>query len=178
MATINYKDIDLAISDNKKIFPWNGKDIEVASYISIDDKYDIVMITLQKSFENGIYNPIKLDMYYHLNLIYTYTNIIFSDEDRANEEKLYDKLLNSGFLTTFLSYIDIKEYTEMQNYIEEISDLNMRYNNTAAGVIRKLVDDLPANAEAVQEIVDKFDPEKYQAVIDFAKAANGGREIK
>ena len=66
----------------------------------------------------------------------------------------------------------------MQNYIEEISDLNMRYNNTAAGVIRKLVDDLPANAEAVQEIVDKFDPEKYQAVIDFAKAANGGREIK
>ena len=31
--------------------------------------------------------------------------------------------------------------------------------------------------EQVGEIVNNFDPAKYQAVIDFATAANGGRDI-
>ena len=30
----------------------------------------------------------------------------------------------------------------------------------------------------MQTIVNTFDPEKFQNVLDFAKAANGGREIK
>ena len=30
----------------------------------------------------------------------------------------------------------------------------------------------------MQKIVDNFDAEKYQNVINFAKAANGGREIE
>ena len=29
----------------------------------------------------------------------------------------------------------------------------------------------------MQDIINNFDKEKYQNVLDFAKAANGGREI-
>ena len=61
--------------------------------------------------------------------------------------------------------------------LEELSLKIEEYNTTAASVIRGLIDDLPANAEAAQKIVENFDPTKYQAVIDFAKAANGGREL-
>ena len=178
MAELNYSDLGINKITTTNSFEWNGKEVKIVDYLSIDDKYDIVMITLQKSLEEGIYNPIKLDIYFHLNLVYAYSNIIFSDEDREDEEKLYDELLISGFMIDFLKHIDVKEYAEMQDYIEKISTLKMQYSNTAASVIKKLVDDLPANAEAMQSIVDNFDQEKYQAVIDFAKAANGGREIK
>jgi hypothetical protein len=54
----------------------------------------------------------------------------------------------------------------------------MTYNTTAAGVIYNLFKELPAQAENLKEIIDNFDPQKYQAVVDFAKAANGGREIE
>jgi len=177
MATINYKDLDINKIIVTNSFTWNEKEIEVVNCISSDDKYDIVMITLQNSEEDGIYNPIKLDIYFHLYLVYTYTNIVFSDEDRADEFALYDALLTSGFMEEFLKHINIRDYTEMQDEIEKIAKMKMRYNVSAASIMKKFVDDLPANAEAAQQIVDNFDPSKYQAVVDFAKAANGGRNI-
>lgn len=178
MAELNYTDLNINKVINTNSFKWNEKEVEIVDYISFEDKYDVVMITLQKSLENGIYNPMKLDMYFHLNLVYMYSNLVFSADDRADEPRLYDEMLSSGFMEEFLRHIDIKDYTEMLDYIEKLTSLKTQYSNTAAGIIQKLVDDLPANTEAMQSIVEKFDPEKYQAVIDFAKAANGGREIK
>ena len=175
---MNYSDLKLKVSIPKTDFKWGDKLITIYDYLSIENKYDIVMITLQKAFEDGIYNPIKLDMYFHLNLVYMFTDLVFTDEDRADEWKLYDEMKSSGFMDQFLKHINPDEYKEMQEDIEEIAGLVMKYKSSTASVIRSLVDDLPANAEAAQRIVDSFEPEKYQAVIDFAKAANGGREIK
>jgi hypothetical protein len=178
MAELNYTDLNINKVINTNSFKWNEKEVEIVDYISFEDKYDIVMITLQKSLENGIYNPMKLDMYFHLNLVYMYSNLVFSADDRADEPRLYDEMLSSGFMDEFLQHIDIKEYVEMQNLIEQISELKMKYDSSAASVIKKFVDDLPANAEAAKQILDSFDKEKYQNVMDFAKAANGGRPIK
>ena len=177
MADINYKDLEFKKVNIPKFFDWNGKRIEVAGYIPAEDRYDIVMITLQKSLEDGIYNPIKLDIYFHLNLVYMFTNITFDDEDREDELKLYDKLMSSGFMDKFLSNMDTAVYTEMQEDIENIAQLKTDYSKSTAGIIGKFINDLPANAEAMKEILDNFDPERYQAVVDFAKAANGGRAI-
>ena len=174
---INYKDLDIKKVVNKKTFIWNEKEIEVLDSISSEDKYDIIMITLQKSAEDGYYNPIKLDIYFHLNLVYMFTNIIFDDENREDEFKLYDEMINSGFMEEFLMHIDIKEYTEMQEHIEKIASLKTNYDRSTASIIKKFVDDLPANAEVAKQIIDNFDPDQYQAVVDFAKAANGGRPV-
>lgn len=178
MAEIKYSDLKLEKNNGIKIFKWKDKDVEIKTYLSIDDKYDIVMITLQKAFEEGIYNPIKLDMYFHLNLVYMFTNLVFTDKEREDESKLYDEMKSSGFLNKFLENIDPKEYAEMQELVDEIAEARVQYNSTTASVVRKFIDDLPQNAEAAQKIVENFDPEKYQAVVDFAKAANGGRQIK
>ena len=51
------------------------------------------------------------------------------------------------------------------------------YNLSLASMIKTLVNDLPKNAQAAMDMVNSFDKEKYQEVIDFAKAANGGRAI-
>ena len=178
MAIIDYKNLDLKRDNSQSKFTWNGIDITVTDYLPIDSKYDIVMITLQKSLEDGYYNPLKLDMYYHLNLIYMYTNIVFSDEDRADENKLYDEIKSSGFLDVFLNVMNQSEYSEMLNYIEEISEINQKYFTSAASILSRFTEDLPGQLQNAQEIVDNFDKDKYQAVIDFAKAANNGKAPK
>ena len=170
---------DLKLIDNNKdiVMSFNGKEINIKSYLPIRDKYDLVMITLQKSKEDGLYNPIKIDMFFHLHLVYMYTDIEFADEDRSSEEILYDKLTNSGFMETFLSCLNEDEYDTLYSYLQTLIKDNMKYRNSAAAIIQSLIQDLPANAEAARQIVDSFDPQKYQEVIKFAEAANGGRPV-
>ena len=52
------------------------------------------------------------------------------------------------------------------------------YKRSVSGIIQNIITDLPKQAEAMQDIIDNFDKEKYQNVLNFAKAANGGREIE
>ena len=177
MANLNYSDLNLKVNNELTIYKWNNKDIELKKYLKAEDKYDIVMITLQKAKENGYYNPIKLDIFFHLNLIYSYTNLIFTDEEREDELKLYDEMKSSGFIDEFLKHINPDEYKEMMENIEDIATSSIQYEVSTASILRMFIDELPANAEAAQKIVDNFNPEKYQAVVDFAKAANGERTL-
>ena len=174
---MQYKDLKLKRNDDLISFTQGNNKFNIKKYLPIEDKYDIVMITIQKSAEDGIYNPIKLDMFFHLNLVYMYTDLEFSDEDRANESKLYDEMKSTGFLAEFLKRIDEDEYKEMLSNIEDIVCELKQYNTSAASIFKNFINDLPANAEAAQKIVDNFDPDKYQAVVDFAKAANGNRPV-
>ena len=174
---MNYSDLDLKKNIETDTFKWKDKEIQILKYLPIDDKYDIIMITLQKSFEEGIYNPIKLDLFFHLNLVYLYTDLEFTQEERNEETKLYDEMKSSGFLDEFLKYVNPNEYKEMQEDIEDIAELSVRYKASAASVLRSFINDLPANVEAATKMVENFDPEKYQAVVDFAKSANGGRAL-
>jgi hypothetical protein len=173
----NYKDLDIKNKNTFCIFEWNGKDINIKQNISTSDKYDIVMISLQEAEENGYVNSILLDMYFHLNLVYIYTDIVFEDTDREDPFKLYDELKNSGFMDAFLDSINEADYQEMLDAIDEIKYYKFKYGCSLSSIAQKFIDDLPANAKAAMDIVDNFEPEKFKAVQDFAKAANGGRDI-
>ena len=54
---------------------------------------------------------------------------------------------------------------------------NTANRNSVAAIINSLIDDLPSNAEAAAKIVDSFDPQQFKEVINFARYANGGRDI-
>ena len=69
------------------------------------------------------------------------------------------------------------EYKELLGYIEEQIEKDMQYNLSAASIIKSIVNDLPTQAQAAMDIVNNFDKSKFQAVVDFATAANGGRPI-
>ena len=177
MADINFQDLNIKMDIAKKTFDFNGVTIEVSQYASIKDKYDIIMTALQKSDEKGIYNIVKMQMYFELNIVYIYTNLTFSSEDRADEAELYDKLMVSGLLEKILKEIPEEEYNEMYNNLTELYSLIMKYRNTAGAVIQSMIRDLPKQAAAAKDIVDNFDPSKFQSIMNFVTAANGGRPI-
>ena len=147
--------------------------IKISDYLPIEDKYDLIMVTLQKSFENGYYNPLKMDMYFHLNLIYLYTDINFTEKQREDENKIYDTLKSNGILDAFLKDFDENEYNELLTLLEETKKEIMHYKCSTSALLQSVITDLPKQVEAVQKIIDNFDQEKYQNVINFAKAANG-----
>lgn len=177
MAKVSYASLKLKTDKSVKTFDFNGTEIEVLNYLPYEDKYDLIMITLQKAEENGIYNSVLLDMYFHLHLVYMYTNVSFTEKQKENEFKLYDTLKSNGFFDKFLQTISEEEYNNLIHYLEDIAEDTLKYRNTAGAVLQSVIQDLPRNAQAAADIVKSFDPKQYQAVIDFATAANGGRNI-
>lgn len=177
MAKVSYANLKLKINKDVQSFDFNNQTIEISTYLPIEDKYDLIMITLQQAEEDGIYNPILLDMYFHLNLTFLYTNLSFTEKQKEDLPKLYNTLKSNGFFEAFLTAFDENEYNELYGYIEELIDLNLTYKNSAAAVFKGVIQDLPKNAEAASQIMQTFDPEQYQQVLNFAVAANGGRPL-
>lgn len=177
MKKVSYANLKLKVDSSVDTFDFCGNQIEVLKYLPMEDKYDLIMITLQKAEEDGIYNPLKLDMYFHLHLVYMYTNLSFTDKQREDESKLYDCLKSNGFIYQFMNVLEDEEYNYLFEMMQDVVDWRMSYRNTAAAVLQSLIQDLPRNAQVAADIVDSFDKEKFQEVISFAEAANGGRPI-
>ena len=177
MAKVSYASLKLKLDTSIKTFDFNGSEIEVLQYLPIEDKIDLVAITLQKAEENGIYNLAALDWFFKLHMIYMYSNLSFTEKQRENEARLFDNLASNGFVDKFLEAMNKDEYNDLSSWIESVMKMTLKYKNTAGAVIQSIIQDLPKNAEAAADIVKNFDPTQYQAVIDFATAANGGRNI-
>lgn len=174
---MKYSDLDLKINTKTNIVMINGKEIEVLEYLPIEDKIDLIQIALQKSLENGIYNEIKLDMYFNLYLVYMYSNLEFTDEEKEDEFKLYNELQSNDMIAHVIAGMDEGEYDSLLDYLKIMKNSHESYRNSAAAIIQSFIQDMPKNAAAAAQIVDNFDKEKYKNVIDFAKSANGGRPI-
>lgn len=173
----NYTTIQRQYDMQYNIITINNEEITVWKHLPTLEKIDIIQIALQKADEGGYYNDLKLDAYFHLNIVYSYTNIEFSAEDRADELKLFDDLKQSGILDEILSAMDEDEYNELELNLNAYIEYKMQYGNSAAAVLRSFIEDLPVNAAAAAQIVDNFDPKKFGEVVKFAEAANGGRPI-
>lgn len=177
MAKISYASLKLKTNTNIKEVQWEDKVIEVLQYLPIDSKYDLIMVTLQKAKEDILYNPIKLDMYFHLHLVYMYTNLSFTDKQKEDEAKIYDTLEGSGLLSEIIKNMNEAEYNDLWDKINEYMEAELKYTTTAAAVVKAVINDLPTQAQAAMDIVNNFDPSKFEAVQKFAEAANGGRPI-
>ena len=177
MGKVSYANLKLKVKNETKVIDFEGNGIEVLQYLPIEDKYDLIMIALQKSMEDGIYNELLLDAYMKLNIVYMYSNLSFTEKQRDNEFRLYDTLESNGIIEAIMSNIPEDELEVLYFYLDEIQTTKTKYNKSAVSLFKSFIQDLPKNAEAAAKIVENFDPQRYQQVIDFATAANGGRNI-
>lgn len=173
---MRYLDLNLHINDTVRILTQGQIKIKVKEYLPIRDKIDLVQISLQKAEQNGVYNEMLLDMYFNLYTVYMYTDLDFEDE-KDRPELVYDELHSTGLLAKILSQIPQDEYASLVDYLETMRHSYNHYNQSAAGVMRLFTQDLPKNAEAASKILQNFNKEDYQNVIEFAQAANGNRPV-
>ena len=177
MAKVTYASLKLKTNADIETFDFNGNTIELLQYLPIQDKYDLIAMALENSVEEGIYNPIKLDMYFHLYLVYMYTNVTFTDKQREDEMKLYDTLQSNGFIDMVLDRISDSEYNTLTTYLEETLDYLVEYQNTTAFLLKGVIADFTSKFNGIQDMIKDIDEEKFTEVINFAKSLNGGREI-
>ena len=91
---------------------------------------------------------------------------------------IYVTLVSNGIMDEVIKLIPDSEYKYLMEMVEDMAANLAEYNSRAGGAIRSLINDLPNQAEQFGKIMNSFDPEQFQNVIEFAQAANGGRDIK
>lgn len=171
MAKVTFASLKLKVNDNVEKINLYEKEIEVKQYLPVEDKYDLIMISLQQAKENGFYNELKLETFFHLNLIFMYTNLSFTDKQREDLFNLYDILESNGIINAVVQAIPAEEYTFLIETVSKVKEELMKYENSLAGVVNNFINQFPINAQAAADIVANFDQEKYAEVVNFAKAA-------
>ena len=57
-------------------------------------------------------------------------------------------------------------------------DLTFAYKKSPSAMISNIINTLPEKAQEAVDALNNFDPDKYKMVQEFAKSANGGRDIQ
>jgi hypothetical protein len=161
MSLINFKEIDFDKSINKenKIINFNGSEIQIINYLPVHDKYELIMATIKKSYENEIYNPIKLDMYFNLHLIYMYTNIVIDTEDKVNQDEIYDIFKSSGLLAIIKENMDQDEWQDLKNKMIQTLDIIKEHNASVTGFLSNLLNEVMNKVGDGLETLKNVDPE-------------------
>lgn len=174
---MNYSELDLKKNTQYNVIQIKDKQVKVLQYLPIMDKIDLIDIALQKSLVNGVYNELLLQMYFNLYLIFMYTDLEFTDEEKVNLDVLYDELESNNVLLDIIGAMEQKEYYTLITFLSKIKENNVSYKHSAAALLSTFIQDMPKNAEVMSQIVDNFDKDKYKEVVEFAQNANGGRPI-
>ena len=178
---MEYSELNIKLPEETKEVEFNGKVIQVKQFLPTEKKNSLVQLALQQSEEDNIlYNPILLDVYTNVYIIFFYTDLEFKDVDKTDPLEivnLFDEMFTSGLIETVIGAIPENEYNDLIYYRNAYKEANETQKTTASYVIDNFLSQLPAQLEQLSTTIENFDPNQFNEVIEFARAANGGRDI-
>lgn len=137
--------------------------IIVKQYLSVASKMEIIGNTINNSVDdNNFYNPVRLDIFYVLNMIKAYTNIEYEEEAVL---EAYDKIIGSGLWDKINNLIPNSEKEFIKENTQKVINNIYEYRNSALGVIENIsehVDTSIADGEAMQKAI--ADPENLKLI--------------
>lgn len=165
----HFNEIDTKYEKKYKIITWRGYDIKIAQYLPIDEKIALIDIALQKSMYNGMIHPLQLKKYYELGLVYMYSDIVFSEEDRTDEAVIYDKLHVTGLMDEIIKNITPKEIQTCANMLAETKIAIEKHKVSAVGIIETLIDTFSNEIPNIIDQINQLSPEKAAELYGIIK---------
>lgn len=155
MAKVSLTKLGLKVNQDIKTIEFNEQIIEVKQYLPINDKLELIGNVINLSADdNNFANPMKVDLFTTLEIIYAYTNINFTDKQKEDFLKLYDSILSSGLADMIFDAIPEGEMNQLLIAIEKSVKAVYDYKNSALGIMESISADysnLNLDATAIQE---------------------------
>lgn len=174
MATnkVSLTKLGLKKNTNTIQIEWNGQIVNIKEYLSIQDKLNLIERIINQSLDtNNFVNPARLDIFMTLETLYAYTDINFTDKQKADIINLYDLFISSGLWEKIKSTIN-NEFIIIENTSKLIIDEIYKYKNSALGILQAAATDYnqtnfdanvirdkltnKENVEFVKEVIDKL----------------------
>ena len=138
--------------------------VEVKQYLPISDKINIITNVIEKSADdNNFANPVKVEVFANLEIMYAYTNISFTDKQKENPTKLYDLLEENGIIAEVIAAIPENEYALLLGWIDETIEAFYTYRNSVMGIMEQISADYSNLSLDATEIQQKLaDPQNLE----------------
>ena len=157
MAKIAFTKFALKKKDEVKTITICNNPVEVKQYLPVNEKLGLISRVLNYSIDdNNFSNPIKLEVFTNLEIVFTYTNISFTDKQKENLVKLYDLLEENGIFDLIIAALPETEYNAILDGVQECSDAVYAYRNSALGIMDVITQDygnLNLDASAIQKAI-------------------------
>ena len=163
MAKIAYSKLGLNKMVNKEpaIIEFNDQQIEVAQYLPIEKKLDLISDIINSSLDdNTYYNPCRIEVFMLTKIIEVYTNLTITDKQKEDIFKFYDQLVASGFAEKILDNIPAVDYNFIHRSVTKTIKNIYQQKNSALGILESISTDYSNLNLDASEIQSKLaDPE-------------------
>ena len=165
MAKVAFSKFGLKPNSEIKTITWGGQDIEVIQYLPIQKKLGLIGRVISQAHEQdaNYSNPVKIEVYAALEILFEYTNITFTEKQKEDIPKLYDIVYSSGLWQVVIDAMPTDELDIIMNGIENSIEAIYKYQNSALGIIDLLKGDM--------ETIDNIDVEGMkQSLAEIAES--------
>lgn len=139
MAKISFSAVAPIKSIDPKIINIENQEISIVQYLNTEKKIEFVEDVLNRVFDNtGLSSPVRVEVYFYLNLIRFYTNINITDTMMKNAAKTYDILEINKIIDTIIENIPEDEFNTIFDYVNESIEHFEQYNFSFAGVLKNI----------------------------------------
>ena len=155
MAKISFTKLGLPKNTDIASFDWNGQTIEVKQYLPIQEKMDLIAAVLnQCQDDNNFINEAKMSLFMHLEIVYRYTNISFTEKQKEDPAKLYDLFAGSGLFEDIFTVLPQREYQTIATWLGKTAEHIYEYRNSIYGILDAMNTDyknLELDADSLKE---------------------------
>lgn len=153
-----------------KIVQINNQKITVKQYLPINKKLELISNILAELLTNDylFVNPVQLEIYTTLEIIFAYTDISFTEEEKLDIAKLYDDLESCDIPNMIIAAIPEDEYNFLVDGANETITAFYNYRNSLRGLLEDITKDykdLDLNAEKIKDKI--ADPENLALLKDI-----------
>lgn len=152
-----------------KMIKINDKEVEIKQYLPVNEKLNLITSILEQVAQNeySFVNPVQLDVFSSLGIVYAYTNIEFTEEEKANPATLYDELENQGIINAVVGAIPITEYDFIVSGIEKTVSEYYTSRNSLRGIFEDITTDYSnLNLDATEIQKKLADPDNLTLLKD------------
>ena len=142
MSRVPFSKLNLKKIDKVQVVTINGLEVEVKQYLPVAEKLELIANVLNNSADdNNFANPVKTYVLSHLEIIYAYTNLSFTDKQKEDPAKLYDILDTNGIIDSIILAMPPSEYDNLIEDITSTIDAYYKYKNSALGILEAATTD-------------------------------------
>ena len=118
MAKPTFSKLKLQLNKNTVPVQIGEQTIAVKQYLPIEEKLELISKVIMQAHEpeSNYNNPIKTDALIALELIFAYTDLVFTDKQKEDLPKLYDLLHCNNIDTMVIDAIGENEYNEVKAF--------------------------------------------------------------
>lgn len=144
MAKPTFAKMNLKLNPEVKTITLYDQEVEVKQYIPIEDELELIGDVINQeeaSDSNKFLNIVKLKMFFDLEIVFYFSNIVFTDKQKENLPKLYDLLDYNSVIEEVAAAMPEGLYEGLWNDTINMADRIYEQTNSAFGILDSISTD-------------------------------------